>query len=519
VAESVPFPNFPFSLGVSAAALDGGRGNDQPQDKGPVTIGQGGQIEFRKVDLRPLAGSARSRIAVSQPIYDDMGKLLDKLGKGYEYKTLTPDELRSRDWVERFDILFLTCASEVGQSDGGMEEALRAFVGHGGTLYASDLRLPLLTRAFPGRKCTRVDLAAIRRWENAEQALLKGLIGREVPTLRRTLDELALGEPARANAGKIYESLVTRRLFGDRWVIEPQRAEQTLRAEAAEAEWQATDTDLDALAAMLKDRASAITKARGRPPNPSKAAAAFRARGAEYDRLSAALAQDPGENASLRGLAPQSVEATVEETALHERVGESLSLHFESGGWMPAMLGGPDVQVLLRGTYSAASGDRIEAPLLVKFPEGEGTVIFTSFHNASQNSEKELELLRYLVFTAATARAEAVAEKEMLKGGFSPAQRSHSVGEDSITRTHKVARAGPVRFSLSFPGKDARLRLTLIAPNGQKYEETVTSSVVIEAVDAPAGEWTYSVTALEVPYPKFPFGVSIGEGSGAPGPG
>jgi hypothetical protein len=112
-----------------------------------------------------------------------------------------------------------------------------------------------------------------------------------------------------------------------------------------------------------------------------------------------------------------------------------------------------------------------------------------------------------------------VAEKEMLKGGFSPAQRSHSVGEDSITRTHKTARAGPVRFSLSFPGKDARLRLTLIAPNGQKYEETVTSSVVIEAVDAPAGEWTYSVTALEVPYPRFPFGVSIGEGSGAPGPG
>jgi hypothetical protein len=29
--------------------------------------------------------------------------------------------------------------------------------------------------------------------------------------------------------------------------------------------------------------------------------------------------------------------------------------------------------------------------------------------------------------------------------------------------------------------------------------------------DAAAGEWTYTVTALKLPYPNFPFTVRIGE--------
>ena len=75
---------------------------------------------------------------------------------------------------------------------------------------------------------------------------------------------------------------------------------------------------------------------------------------------------------------------------------------------MPGRFTGNDVQVLIRGTYKSVDAEQIEAPLLVKFRQGKGTVIFTSFHNEAQNSQQELQLLRYLVFSAVTAKEEAL---------------------------------------------------------------------------------------------------------------
>ena len=74
----------------------------------------------------------------------------------------------------------------------------------------------------------------------------------------------------------------------------------------------------------------------------------------------------------------------------------------------------------------------------MKFKEGQGTVIFTSFHNEAQNSRQEEGLLKYLVFSAVTAKEQEVADKAMLSGGFSPAKRSlisHSSGQPSVTKT------------------------------------------------------------------------------------
>jgi hypothetical protein len=39
----------------------------------------------------------------------------------------------------------------------------------------------------------------------------------------------------------------------------------------------------------------------------------------------------------------------------------------------------------------------------------------------------------------------------------------------------------------------------------------VGATLVVEATGAPAGEWSYTVTALSVPFDNFPFSVSVGE--------
>ena len=79
----------------------------------------------------------------------------------------------------------------------------------------------------------------------------------------------------------------------------------------------------------------------------------------------------------------------------------------------------------------------------MQFPFGEGNVIFTSFHNETQNSQTELELLRYLVFTAVNAQLDTGVQQKMIRGGFSPVERnllSASGGDQSLTGDLRVPR-------------------------------------------------------------------------------
>src|SRR5262249_54440308 len=134
------------------------------------------------------------------------------------------------------------------------------------------------------------------------------------------------------------------------------------------------------------------------------------------------------------GLATQSVRAKVKEPGLKDILGKEVVLKFDAGGWRPAAFAGPKVTTLLQGTYKCmgalpkvggafANSSQTKGKfslLLVKFYFGEGTVIFTSFHNEKQNSKTEEKLLKYLVFSAVTAQVETKLTKTMISGGFSP---------------------------------------------------------------------------------------------------
>ncbi|HYT95559.1 MAG TPA: hypothetical protein VEL76_42965, partial [Gemmataceae bacterium] len=87
------------------------------------------------------------RLAVTPRKYDDMGKLLAGLGKGYQYVEITQQDLYNVTKLTQFDVLFLTCGGS--GPDLRLSYALRAFVERGGTLYASDLRYDVLAGAFP----------------------------------------------------------------------------------------------------------------------------------------------------------------------------------------------------------------------------------------------------------------------------------------------------------------------------------------------------------------------------------
>ena len=205
------------------------------------------------------------------------------------------------------------------------------------------------------------------------------------------------------------------------------------------------DKDVDAVCEALRERALRMNRLRYEArtdPNLQHKIAAAEGRVAQL-QLPATMVTA----ASEAGI-PQRVTASVVEPGLRELLGPTMDLNFDLPSWKPAQFTGPKVTVYLRGEYRTSAGLR-EGPLLVTFPAEKGTVIFTSFHNEAQNSKQEETLLRYLVFTAVTAKEESLVAKTMLQGG-SASQKSllsHSSGNPTITQTYRCSQPGRLQWA------------------------------------------------------------------------
>jgi hypothetical protein len=232
-----------------------------------------------------------------------------------------------------------------------------------------------------------------------------------------------------------------------------------------------------------------------------------------FDLLAAAFPEFVDEANVGKG-AVQDLDVDVVDSTLKRVLGPVIELRFEMPSWRPAAFGGPDVTSYLRGEYRLLDGALKTGPLLVSFPYREGTVVFTAFHNEAQNTEMELDLLRHLVFATVTAREAGKVKRTMVQGGFSPATRnllSASKGSRPVEEIYQCSRRGPLQFVLGFRDEGARLRLTVISPNGDKTEKTGAKTFRIEVDDAPVGRWRYTITPLDVPYENFPYTLTIGE--------
>lgn len=209
----------------------------------------------------------------------------------------------------------------------------------------------------------------------------------------------------------------------------------------------------------------------------------------------------------------QVVHAEVVDPGLRELIGSGLDLRFDQAGWKPAAFKRGRVTVLLQGEYESDSGEQRTCPLLVKFTLGDGAVIFTSFHNEQQNSDAEIKLLKYLVFSAITAGAETQAANKMMQGGFAPTKRnlfSASGQQESVTRKYECTQAGDLKFVLAFADQGARLRLTVQPPSGSPLVREGTATITIDVAGAAPGVYEYTVTALRLPNANFPFTVTVG---------
>ena len=343
----------------------------------------------------PAASLPRLRLAVTRPHYDDMGRLLEQMGDGYKYDTISDEDLENVERIQDYDVIFWTCdgvprswvSSEKGEKGkrpgtfvveikpevvDRLRRSLGAFLGNGHTLYASDWRFTVLMTVFP-------ELADYR------------------------------------TAGEGQAQTVT------------------------------------------------------------------------------AKTVDPG---------------------LREVIGPEIKLNFDLPGWYAAAMTGPGATVYLRGQYQKMDGGSAEAPLLVKVPRHDGTIIFTSFHNEKNNTEDEMKILQYLVFSAVTARQVGQVSQALIKDGFSPARTTlygAPAANASKRTTYHHDREGPLRFVLAFERAGGRLKMDIAGPAGPHLVREGDSTLTIEVPRAAPGDWIATITALKVPYENFPFTLTIGE--------
>lgn len=94
-----------------------------------------------------------TRYLVSPAEYDDIGAVLREFGRGFEFSVCEWEDLCDWKFLRNFEVVYLNCARIFEKSDyrARLAPAVREFVDRGGTLYASDWALTVVSEAFPGR--------------------------------------------------------------------------------------------------------------------------------------------------------------------------------------------------------------------------------------------------------------------------------------------------------------------------------------------------------------------------------
>lgn len=244
-----------------------------------------------------------------------------------------------------------------------------------------------------------------------------------------------------------------------------------------------------------------------------------------------------------QGVGDQTVTATVTDTALANYLGtDAIEVYYDLDGWVVIDSVSPDANELLRGNIEIYDGvspspgaglrlDRIRSrrtatravapqqsqvlndrPLAASFRAGQGLVIYTTFHNHAQLTDLQRSLLEYLVLSPITAAITQQLEDVLNQLGYQledqVVNRIDPGGEMSFR--YEVRSPRDVLFTLAWGG--STMRLSVYRPDGTLYAQRAqeSSPISIEVPGAEAGIWTYRVTAVDVPYPNYPFAAAVG---------
>jgi len=118
------------------------------------------------------------------------------------------------------------------------------------------------------------------------------------------------------------------------------------------------------------------------------------------------------------------------------------------------------------------------------------------------------------VFTAVTVQVASDLRKHMIAAGFVPQETRRlgaTTGQTTEVQTYANAKDGALQFAVGFEGQGVKLRLTLQTPQKKQIIHEDSASFILDVPNAPAGEWHYTVTAIDVPFANYPLTLTVGK--------
>ena len=88
------------------------------------------------------------KMAVTEFVWDDIGKILDSSGLAYD--TILNSDLVNYELIKKYDVIFINCSDLAETFADDAKESLEQYVREGGKLYASDYAFLYVAKAFPG---------------------------------------------------------------------------------------------------------------------------------------------------------------------------------------------------------------------------------------------------------------------------------------------------------------------------------------------------------------------------------
>ena len=232
----------------------------------------------------------------------------------------------------------------------------------------------------------------------------------------------------------------------------------------------------------------------------------------------------------------QDINASVKDNGFADYLGlaspANLTLNFNAKivPWVLIDNNAPEVDVYLSGTVRTGPnpGDLLNnKPLVAGFEEGSGRVVFTSYLAKAESGaldENGRKLLRYMVLTTLAGKHINGLKTQLAGDGYGLSKINIgllSSGETSTPFGLAVPAGKDVIHRLAWRdssqgGKNASYKLSVLQSDLTLRQETSNQSpLIIVSADAPAGDWAYRVTALDVG-DGYPYALAIGMRAATP---
>lgn len=205
------------------------------------------------------------------------------------------------------------------------------------------------------------------------------------------------------------------------------------------------------------------------------------------------------------------VDAEIVDLGLREVLGcTQIELNFDLAGWRYLSSSYRDIRAYIEGRERSDG----QYPLLFSFKHGAGTVIFTSFHNHAQVSDKERRLLEFLALRPVLSRVAEQSTTIVQAARLSPHLElvdKIRQGEWSAPRSFDVYLAEHVKLLLNWEGV-ATVEMIVSCPDGSLYRQVTGDKPPLQVdVAGQPGSWSYQIRAIRTNLPSLAYVVTVGK--------